>query len=96
MALWIALPVARSQTIVVSRWLVMPMAAMSEAVSRAFLRAVFIDHRQVAQISSGTCSTQPDAGKCWVNSILPMPTICCRSLKTMARLEVVPWSMARI
>ena len=29
MALWIGLPVARSQTIVVSRWLVMPMPAMS-------------------------------------------------------------------
>ncbi len=29
MALWIGLPVARSQTIVVSRWLVMPIAAMS-------------------------------------------------------------------
>jgi hypothetical protein len=54
----------------------MPIAAMAEGAMPAFLIAVLIDHRQVAQISSGTCSTQPDAGKCWVNSIFPMPTIC--------------------
>jgi hypothetical protein len=36
MALWIGLPVLRSQTSVVSRWLVMPMAAMSAARSPAF------------------------------------------------------------
>ena len=35
MALWIGLPLARSQTIVVSRWLVMPMPAMSLAPTPA-------------------------------------------------------------
>ena len=34
MALWTGSPVARSQTTVVSRWLVMPMAAMSRAPER--------------------------------------------------------------
>ncbi len=47
MALWIGLPVARSQTIVVSRWLVMPMAAMSPAVTPALPAAPSCsDHRQ--------------------------------------------------
>ena len=36
MALWIGLPVSRSQISVVSRWLVMPMVAMSEADSEAW------------------------------------------------------------
>jgi len=35
MARWIGAPLARSQTTVVSRWLVMPMPAMSVAVSPA-------------------------------------------------------------
>src|SRR6516165_7558338 len=38
MALWIGRPVARSQTIVVSRWLVMPRAAIS--LARAPARAI--------------------------------------------------------
>src|SRR3546814_614910 len=72
----------------------MPIAAISSAVMPALRSAVLIDHRQVAQISSGMCSTQPELGKCWVNSILPSPTIFCLSSKTMARLDVVPWSIA--
>src|SRR5882724_11079856 len=68
MARWMAWPVRRSHTTVVSRWLVMPMAAMSFAVRPAFFSA----SRQVAmvevQMSSGSCSTQPDAGKCCGNS----------------------------
>ena len=43
-ALWIGLPVARSHTSVVSRWLVMPIAAMSAADAPAFAIAA----RQVA------------------------------------------------
>src|SRR5262249_35586920 len=49
-----------------------------------------------SQISSGSCSTQPGCGKCCVNSS------CAAALgeklrsKAMARVEVVPWSMARM
>ena len=39
MALWIGSPVLRSQTTVVSRWLVMPMAAMSPAFNPAWASA---------------------------------------------------------
>ena len=63
MALWIGWPVARSQTIVVSRWLVMPSAAMSLALSAGLAPCAA---RTVAtsldQISSGSCSTRPGAG----------------------------------
>ena len=63
MALWIGLPVALSQTTTVSRWLVMPMAAMSAALSlAAFSASRQVADHAVAQISSGSCSTQPDAG----------------------------------
>jgi len=39
MAWWMGWPVARFQTSVVSRWLVMPMARMSLACSRAWASA---------------------------------------------------------
>ena len=52
----------RSQTMVVSRWLVMPIAAIpsaeTPAVSRTFLATVI----WVFQMSSGLCSTQPGMG----------------------------------
>ena len=88
-------PVARSQTSVVSRWLVMPIAAMSAAATPA--RS--IAPRQVAatvdQMSSGSCSTQPDCGKCCGNSSWAVATMFSRPSKRIARLDVVPWSMAR-
>ena len=62
MALWIGLPVARSHTIVVSRWLVMPMPAMSLAASPAFAIASRTVATVAVQISSGSCSTRPGAG----------------------------------
>ena len=40
MALWIGLPVARSQTTVVSRWLVMPIAAMPRGVGAGLRHGV--------------------------------------------------------
>ena len=60
MALWIGRPVARSHTTVVSRWLVMPIAATLRASTPACAMA----SRQtvatvVVQISSGSCSTCP-------------------------------------
>jgi hypothetical protein len=61
-ALWIAAPVARSHTTTVSRWLVMPIAAIPAAPTLL----VSIASRAVAttsrQISSGSCSTQPGLG----------------------------------
>ena len=61
-ARWIGLPVARSQTIVVSRWLVIPTAAMSAPVTRASAIARRAASPMVVQISSGSCSTQPGCG----------------------------------
>ena len=62
MALWIGLPLTRSQTIVVSRWLVMPMPAMSLAATPAFAIASRTVATTLDQISSGSCSTHPGAG----------------------------------
>ena len=90
MARWIACPVARSHTTVVSRWLVMPMAAMSFAVTLAF----FIASRQQAmvevQMSSGSCSTQPEAGKCCGNSACADAATEMSARNTIAREDVVP------
>src|SRR6185369_9397410 len=93
-ALAIGSPVARFQTTVVSRWLVMPIAAMPPAASPAFA----IASRAVAscelQISFGSCSTQPGCGKIWRNSRCASATIWPRASKTIARELDVPWSSA--
>ena len=90
MARCTALPVARSHTTVVSRWLVMPIAAMSLAVRLAFFSA----SRQTAivevQMSSGSCSTQPEAGKCCGNSCCATEAIEMSARNTIAREDVVP------
>ena len=65
----------------VSRWLVMPMAAMSAG----FIPALRIAARAVAttlfQISSASCSTQPDFGKYWRNSFCAKPLSAQRSVE---------------
>ena len=90
MARCTAVPVARSHTTVVSRWLVMPIAAMSFAFSPACSSA----SRQVitveVQMSSGSCSTQPEAGKCCGNSCCAVAAIEMSLRNTMAREDVVP------
>ncbi len=55
-------PVSRSHTRVVSRWLVMPTAAMSpeERLARAMASAAV--ELWLDQISIGSCSTQPGCG----------------------------------
>ena len=53
--------VSRSQTTIVSRWLVMPTARSSEAST--FFRTSRTDSSVACQISSGACSTQPGAGE---------------------------------
>jgi len=82
--------VARSHTTVVSRWLVMPIAAISLGPTPAFLSA----SRQVAmvevQISSGSCSTQPEAGKCCGNSACAVAAMEMSDRNTIAREDVVP------
>ena len=96
MALWMGCPVVRSQTSVVSRWLVMPMAATSPARMPAPLRASCITPLWVLQISLASCSTQPGLGKIWRNSFWAEALMVPSWLKTMARLLVVPWSRARM
>ena len=61
-ALPIGSPVARFQTIVVSRWLVMPIAAMSVAARPALASASQAVASCELQISFGSCSTQPGCG----------------------------------
>ncbi len=62
MALAIGLPLAFSQTSVVSRWLVMPTAATSAALTPALASAPAITASTLVQISSASCSTQPGRG----------------------------------
>ena len=96
MALWIGRPVARSQMTVVSRWLVMPSAAISLA-SRAGAR-----HRR----AHGRERRRPDflrivldqAGRRIDLAQIPAARsrpARARASNTMARVEVVPWSIAR-
>src|SRR3954471_12353050 len=95
MARCTACPVARSHTTVVSRWLVIPIAAMSFAL----IPDCAIASRQTVtvevQMFSGSCSTQPEAGKCCGNSACAFAAMEMSPRNTIAREEVVPWSMAR-
>ena len=62
MAWQIGSPVSLSQTMVVSRWLAMPMAAMSSARAPILFMAERATPSWVAQISLASCSTQPGFG----------------------------------
>ena len=62
-ALWIGLPLDRSQTTVVSRWFVTPTAARSLAEIPAFFSAPVTTSWVRSMISIGSCSTQPGFGK---------------------------------
>jgi hypothetical protein len=55
-------PVARSHSTVVSRWLVMPIAATAAGSIAAFANTSAITPDCVAQISVGSCSTHPGRG----------------------------------
>ena len=87
-------PVALSQRIVVSRWFVMPMAAMSPADAPARAMASWAVASCVPQISMGSCSTQPGRGYSWVNSLLAIRTLPPSRSKRIALELVVPWSSA--
>jgi hypothetical protein len=58
-AWWIGAPLARRHSSVVSRWLVMPSAAMSAAFRAALASASRATASCVSQISLASCSTQP-------------------------------------
>lgn len=62
-------PVFLSHTIVVSRWFVIPIAAISEGSAPMMFIASTATPSMLAQISSASCSTQPGFGKCCVNSL---------------------------
>ena len=57
-------PVARSHTIVVSRWFVRPIADSSSARIPASASAVAAVSSTLSQSSSGSCSTHPGRGYC--------------------------------
>ena len=63
------LPVARSHTTVVSRWLVMPMAAIRPTGTPLFSTASLSACIWLSSISPGSCSTQPALGYICLNSI---------------------------
>ena len=94
MALYTGCPVWRSQTTVVSRWLVMPSAATCEAFVSAAVRAPPNTVRVVRQISIGSCSTHPGRGSTCSCSSWSEATMRPSWSKTMARVLVVPWSRA--
>ena len=89
-------PVARSQTTVVSRWLVIPMATMSLAVKPALAKTSRATASWLRQISLASCSTHPGCGKCWANSCCAVPRTMPWRSNSSARELVVPWSRARM
>ena len=90
------LPVWRSHSSVVSRWLVMPMAAMLAAVSLAFFSAALAVASWVFQMVLASCSTQPGLRKICGNSFCATAFTRPARSKTIARELVVPWSSARM
>ena len=95
-ALYTGSPVFLSHTTAVSRWFVMPTAAMSCRVRSALPRAFPITSRVLRQISIGSCSTQPAFGKICSCSSCPDATIDPFLSKMIERVLVVPWSIARM
>src|SRR6266851_6776944 len=74
----------------------MPMPAMSAAESLACARAARLVSTTADQISSGSCSTQPGRGKLCANSFCAWARGAPPASNTIARVLVVPWSMARM
>ena len=91
-------PVARSQRIVVSRWLVTPTAATCAGSAPALRSTARAQDNCDRQMSSGSCSTIPSSvpsgpravRACWGNSSWATATTEPRASKRIARLEVVP------
>ena len=72
------------------------MAAICEASSPACMIASDATPICVLQISLASCSTRPASGNICVNSFCAVAKISPALLNTMALLEVVPWSKAKI
>src|SRR6478736_5036015 len=96
MALYKGLPVLLSQTTVVSRWLVIPMAAISFTVNPVLVMVSAAVPNCVLHISVASCSTQPGRGNICVNSFCATETIFPCLLKIIERELVVPWSNDKI
>src|SRR5262249_10122441 len=91
-ALFIGRPLARSHRTVVSRWLVMPTAAIGPSAPAIASRQV---DTTLCQISSGSCSTQPGRGYNWVSATCALCRGCPAVSNRIARVGVVPWATAR-
>src|SRR4051794_37145417 len=72
----------------------MPTAARSSAEKSPWDRARPTTSRTFVQISFGSCSTQPARGKICSCSCWPVDTIWPPWSNTIARVLVVPWSIA--
>ena len=90
MALQTGFPVDRSQRTTVSRWFVMPMAAIWSPSICAASMTPFAASNCVFQISSGSCSTQPGFGKICVKGICFWLITTPALLKSIALDDVVP------
>src|SRR5690348_1315257 len=93
-ALYTGSPVFLSQTSAVSRWLVMPTAAMSDGLRSALASTSAVTSRVLSQISLALCSTQPARGEICSCSFWATFTTRPSRLKIMHRVDVVPWSIA--
>ena len=94
MALYTGLPVFLSQTIVVSRWFVMPMPAISVGESSLFSKASARARSCVSSITIGSCSTQPGLGYICGKGYCAIVTGTPFASNIMALELVVPWSSA--
>ncbi len=90
MAWWMGRPERRSQSRVVSRWLVMPIALMSAPLAVACRIATAIAFCVEDQMSWKSCSTHPGWGKICRNSKFAFPLTESRWSSTSAVLPVVP------
>jgi hypothetical protein len=77
-------PVVRFQTSVVSRWFVIPIAVGSSTSACSAAAST------LCQISSASCSTQPERGKCCGSSAYPRPRIVSSSSTSRHVVPVVP------
>ena len=84
-AWWSARPERRSHAAVVSRWFVIPMAAMSRPRSPASRSARWTVATAEPQMSSRSCSTQPGLGKICRNSWFTR----ARSARRLSRMRTV-------
>ena len=90
MALAIGSPDLRSHITTVSRWFVIPTAWTCAGATPARPSASAATPTCDAQISCGSCSTQPGFGKCWVNSFCAIAFGRPSRSNRIARELVVP------